>query len=118
RGARRVDSRVLLYADSITGSMSEAIKEVDRRRNHQLSYNKKHGITPKSVEKIIRARLVEKVDVLEDIKPLMEKEVLLPDEREKVIKKLRKEMIEAAKSLDFETAALLRDKIKYLRHVF
>jgi len=107
-----------LYADSITGSMSEAIKEVDRRRNHQLSYNKKHGITPKSVEKIIRARLVEKVDVLEDIKPLMEKEVLLPDEREKVIKKLRKEMIEAAKSLDFETAALLRDKIKYLRHVF
>jgi len=117
RAARRVDSRVILYADDSTGSMRGAIEEVERRRNNQLEYNMKHGITPKTVEKIIRERLVKKVDVLEDLKPLMEKDVLLPDDREKVIKKLRREMIESAKQLDFETAALLRDKIKFLRQV-
>ncbi len=115
RAARRIDSKVILYADDSTRSIRGAVEEVDRRRKNQLEFNKKHGITPKSIEKIIRARLVKKVDVLEDIKPMLEKEVLLPDERDKVIKRLRKEMIEAAKQLDFETAALLRDKIKYLR---
>ena len=115
RAARRVDSKVILYADDNTRSMKDAVEEVDRRRENQLAYNKKHGITPKSVEKIIRERLVKKKDVLEDLKPLMEKEVLLPDDREKLIKKLRKEMMESAKELDFETAALLRDKIRYLR---
>lgn len=115
RAARRIDSKVILYADDRTGSMTSAIEEVERRRKYQLEYNKKHGITPKSVEKIIRERLVKKVDVLEDIKPMLEKEVLLPDDREKVIKKLRKEMVAAAKQLDFETAALLRDKIRYLK---
>jgi excinuclease ABC subunit B len=115
RAARRVDSKVILYADDTTGSMTSAIEEVDRRRAYQLEYNKKHRITPKTVEKIIRERLVKKVDVLEDLKPLLEKEVLLPDDREKVIKKLRREMTEAAKQLDFETAALIRDKIRYLR---
>lgn len=114
RAARRVDSKVILYADDSTRSIRSAVEEVERRRKNQLEYNKKHGITPKSVEKIIRQRLVEKVDVLEDIKPMFEKEVLLPDEREKVIKKLKKEMVAAAKQLDFETAALLRDKIRYL----
>ncbi len=115
RAARRVDSKVILYADDSTRSIRAAIEEVDRRRKNQLEYNKEHGITPKTVEKIIRERLVKKKDVLEDLKPLMDKEVLLPDDREKLIKKLRKEMIEAAKQLDFETAALLRDKIRYLR---
>ncbi len=115
RAARRVDSKVILYADDNTRSMKAAIEEVDRRRENQLAYNKKHGITPKTVEKIIRERLVKKVDILEDLKPMLDKEVLLPDDREKVIKKLRKEMSEAAKQLDFETAALLRDKIRFLR---
>lgn len=116
RGARRVNSRIILYADNVTGSMREAISEVKRRREHQLAYNKEHGITPKSVEKAIRQKLVErKENILEDLKPLMDKEVLLPDEREKIIKQLRKEMVSAAKQLDFETAALLRDKIRYLR---
>ncbi len=115
RAARRVDSKVILYADDNTRSMKASIEEVDRRRENQLAYNKKHGITPKTVEKIIRERLVKKVDVLEDLKPMLEKDVLLPDEREKIIKKLRKEMSEAAKQLDFETAALLRDKIRFLK---
>lgn len=116
RGARRINSRVILYADNVTGSMEEAIAEVKRRRKHQLEYNKEHGITPKSIEKAIREKLVErKENILEDLKPLMDKEVLLPDEREKIIKQLKKEMIAAAKELDFETAALLRDKIRFLR---
>lgn len=117
RAARRVDSKVILYADDVTGSMREAIAEVDRRRTIQLAYNKERGITPKSVEKAIRAKLVERENILEDIKPLMEKEVLLPDEREKLVKTLRLEMKEAAKQLDFETAALLRDKIRYLQQI-
>ncbi|OGH16698.1 MAG: excinuclease ABC subunit B [Candidatus Levybacteria bacterium RIFCSPHIGHO2_02_FULL_40_18] len=115
RAARRVDSKVILYADDETGSMKSAIHEVERRRKRQLAYNKKHGITPRSIEKEIRAKLIRKEETIEDIKPLLEKEVLLPDERDKVIKRLRKEMIEAAKLLDFETAALLRDKIRYLK---
>ncbi len=116
RGARRVDSRVLLYADTVTRSMREAIDEVERRREYQLAYNEKHGITPKTIEKRIREKLIErKEEVSDDIKPLLDKEVLLPDDREKVVKRLRKEMQEAAKALDFETAALLRDKIRYLQ---
>lgn len=115
RAARRVDARVILYADSVTDSMLAAISEVERRRAKQRLYNKKHGITPQTIEKAIRSKLVDKVDVIEDLKPLLDKEVLLPDEKEKVIKKLRKEMQEAAKALDFETAALLRDKIRYVQ---
>lgn len=116
RAARRVDARVVLYAEKTTDSMKNAIEEVERRRTYQLEYNKEHGITPKTVEKSIKARLVEKKEeISDDIKPLLEKEVLLPDEKEKVIKRLRKDMKDAAKDLDFETAALLRDKIRYLQ---
>lgn len=115
RAARRVDSTVILYADDVTGSMRNAIEEVARRRKYQIQYNRKRGIIPKSVEKQIRAKLIEREETLEDIKPLLDKELLLPDEREKVIKKLRNEMKNAAKDLDFETAALLRDKIRFLQ---
>jgi excinuclease ABC subunit B len=115
RGARRVESHVVLYADNVTGSMKEAIAEVSRRRNYQLKYNKDHGITAKTIEKVIRAKLIERERILEDLKPLMEKDVLLPDEKEKLIKSLRREMQLAAKDLDFETAALLRDKVRFLR---
>lgn len=115
RGARRVDSHVILYADVHTKSIKEAIAEVERRREYQLAYNKEHGITPQTIEKEIRAKLIERERVLEDLKPLMEKDVLLPDEKEKLIKDLRREMKAAAKDLDFETAALLRDKIRYLQ---
>ena len=115
RGARRVDSHVILYADNVTGSMEEAISEVNRRRAHQLQYNKDHGITPKTIEKEIRAKLIEREKVLDDLKPLIEKDVLLPDEKNKLVKTLRREMQSAAKDLDFETAALIRDKIKYLQ---
>ena len=115
RGARRVDSHVILYADTHTKSIESAVAEVERRREYQLKYNKDHGITPQTIEKEIRAKLIERERILEDLKPLIEKDVLLPDEKEKLIKSLRREMQSAAKDLDFETAALIRDKIKYLQ---
>lgn len=115
RGARRVDSHVILYADNVTGSMEEAISEVNRRRTYQLKYNKDHGITAKTIEKEIRSKLIEPKDILEDLKPLIDKDILLPDEKNKLIKSLRREMQSAAKDLDFETAALIRDKIKFLQ---
>jgi len=114
RAARRVDSRVILYADVVTKSMQAAIEEVERRRKYQLAYNEEHGITPQSVEKEIRAKLIDRQEVSADLKPLLEKEFLLPDEKKKVIKQLKKDMQEAAKMLDFETAVLLRDKIRYI----
>lgn len=119
RAARNLDSQVLMYADTITGSMKAAIEEVERRRKVQKAYNKKHNITPKGVEKIIRSRLVEKEAKQEEINYLLtltKKEVILPDEKEKLIKKLTKEMREAAKELDFETATILRDQIKLLKN--
>jgi len=117
RAARNVDSEVIMYADTKTKSMEEAIKEVNRRREVQLQYNKKHNITPKSIEKTIRARLVEKgEDKNSDyFWKLENKEVLLPDEKVELIKRLRKDMLSAAKIFDFETAALLRDRIKSLQ---
>lgn len=115
RAARRVDSQVILYADNETDSIKNAVAEVNRRREIQLAYNKEHGITPQTVEKAIREKLVKKKEILDDIKPLMDREMLLPDQKKKVIGRLRKEMQNAAKSLDFETAALLRDKIRYIQ---
>lgn len=118
RAARNLDSEVIMYADNMTGSMKAAIDEVERRREIQLAYNKKHKITPKGIEKIIRTRLVEQEQRNEEISQLLtlsKKEVLLPDEREKLIKKLSKEMRDAAKELDFETATILRDQIKLLK---
>jgi excinuclease ABC subunit B len=118
RAARNVDAEVLMYADVITGSMQAAIDEVERRREVQLTYNKKYHITPRSIEKIIRERMVVKEQKEEEINYLLtlsKKDVLLPDEREKLIKKLSKEMREAAKELDFETATILRDQIRLLK---
>jgi excinuclease ABC subunit B len=120
RAARNVDSLVIMYADNRTGSMDEAIKEVGRRRDVQLTYNKKHGITPKTIEKSIRAKLIEQereVDQksAEFLLGLKHKEVLLPDEKEVLVKKLTVDMRNAAKELDFETAAIIRDQIKLLR---
>lgn len=117
RAARNLDSEVIMYADSITGSMKAAIDEVTRRREKQLSYNKLHKITPKGIEKIIRTKLVEQEQKQEEINFLLtlsKKEVILSDEKKKLVKKLTKEMREAAKELDFETATILRDQIKLL----
>lgn len=118
RAARHSDSTVIMYADDLTRSMKGAIKEVRRRRNIQLKYNKKHKITPRGIQKAIRAKLVKKEKEEKNLALLLElvkKEVLLADEKEELTKKLRKEMLTTAKNLDFETAALIRDQIKLLR---
>jgi excinuclease ABC subunit B len=120
RAARHVDSQVIMYADRMTDSMKFAIDEVERRREKQIAYNTEHNITPKGIEKSIRARLVEEKEQkgeqrsLDFLVELGTKEVLLPDERKDVISKLRKEMKAAAEHLDFESAMQIRDKIKEL----
>lgn len=124
RAARNIDSEVIMYADVTTKSMAAAIKEVERRREKQLAYNKEHGITPQQIEKAIRAKLYEDDEENPQgtyVRPtdlLMEfeqKEVILPDEKEALIRKLRKQMTQAAKDLDFEAAATLRDRIKVIQ---
>lgn len=121
RAARNVDSEVIMYADTITKSMRSAIDEVERRREIQLSFNKKHGITPKSIKKSIRAKLVEKekeeekIGTIESLIQFGKKDVLLPDERKDLVKRMRKAMKEAAQHLDFETAIRLREQIKKIQ---
>jgi len=108
---------VILYADIITGSMKAAISETERRRTTQLAYNKKHGITPKSIAKEIK-------DIMEGVENEREKiartEVALAGqlsykERMKLAKHKEREMNAAVRELDFETAAILRDEIKLLQ---
>jgi len=117
RAARNVDAKVIMYADRMTDSMKAAIEEGERRRKIQIEYNKKHGITPQSIQKAIRSKLVDQIPVEEKpefaaIMQFSKKEVLLPDERDKALKLLRKEMKTAAERLDFETAIAIRDQIK------
>jgi len=123
RAARHIDAQVVMYADNITRSMKNAISEVERRRNIQLKYNKKYKKKPIGIQKGIRAKLIDE-DITEDKKykssldfyaDLAKKDVLLPDERESLIKKLRKEMKKAAQELNFEKAAAFRDQIKTLK---
>ena len=117
RAARNVDGRVILYADSITGSMERAIGETNRRRDIQLAYNKKHNITPTTIKKEIK-------DITESIrrdhnKTLKEElsidEKLFKKNPNKLLKLKEKQMMEAVKVLDFETAAILRDEIQILK---
>ncbi len=124
RAARNIDSQVILYADVTTKSMEAAIKEVERRREVQMKFNADHNITPTAIEKAIRARLYEEDEdekqstrnrPIDLVLEMANKDVLLPDEREAVIKRLRVEMTQAAKNLDFETAAVLRDRIRSIK---
>ncbi|HWY79813.1 MAG TPA: excinuclease ABC subunit UvrB [Candidatus Sulfotelmatobacter sp.] len=120
RAARNVDAKVIMYADRITKSMQAAIEEGERRRKVQMEFNKKHKITPTTIQKAIRSKLVEQQKEeekpqLASIMQFSKKDVLLPDEREKALKLLRKEMKTAAERLDFETAIAIRDQIKLVR---
>jgi excinuclease ABC subunit B len=123
RAARHIQGEVIMYADNITGSMTRAINEVERRRNIQLEYNKEHGITPEGITKPIREKLIDEEieEQLEGKKKDEFKDVdfkqMPPLEIKKYIKTLEKEMKYEAEVLNFEKAATLRDKIRELRKV-
>ena len=116
RAARNVRGKVLLYADTVTESIRHAVDETNRRRVIQIAYNQKHGITPKTIER-------EVTDILQSLR--VQQEVERPSEQElerlshaeivDVIKRLEKEMFQAAQRLEFELAAALRDEIRELK---
>ncbi len=143
RAARHVEGKVIMYADKVTGSMQRAIDEVNRRRKIQLEYNKKHKITPKSINKPIRSQLIERSKKVKDygseqldIEGLLQKTTNYKSQTpnksqitsrkhikqteydattDKLISELNKQMKKAAKELDFETAARIRDRINMLK---
>jgi excinuclease ABC subunit B len=116
RAARNIEGKVIMYADTVTESMRKAISETNRRRKIQMEYNEANGIVPKTIQKAIRDSIeatkivIEEVDyVCKDVNALAKEEIL------KLIEKLSQEMREAAKSLQFEKAAELRDRISVLK---
>jgi excinuclease ABC subunit B len=113
RAARNIAGEVVLYAEETSTAMKQAMQEVKRRRKKQLEYNKKHNITPKSIKKAIRPRIIKE-------EKEKEKEVdfnqLTPEARKDLQKKLERKMRQAARDLDFEQAAKLRDRIKALKN--
>ena len=120
RAARHVNGEVIMYADSVTGSMREAIAETERRRVVQQAYNEEHGITPESVKRGMKDLLDSvperdyyTVDVPEETLPTWES----PEALQRHIGELEASMKEAARRLDFERAAELRDRIKALKKV-
>ncbi len=114
RAARNVQGRVVLYADSVTDSMARAIEETRRRRALQLAHNEQHGITPQSVKKEI-TDIVQALRLKAAEAPAAPAKALSTKELANVIHGLEKEMMAAAKNLEFERAAQLRDEIKELR---
>ena len=115
RAARNAEGKVIMYADTITGSMRRAIDETERRRTLQMQYNKEHGITPKTIQKDIRAVIEATLVAEETVDYVAVKPALSAKERETRIRQLEKEMKAAAKQLEFEKAALLRDEIRKLQ---
>ncbi len=123
RAARNVNGRVIMYADRESDSMREAIAETNRRRALQLAYNTEHGITPTSITKAVQDLLVRKADEKRsaeklDVEVVKQRfNVLVPKERRALIRTLEKEMLELAKDLEYERAAVLRDEINSLREL-
>lgn len=112
RAARNAQGKVIMYADTETESMRKAIGETNRRRKIQDAYNKAHGITPKTIVKEIRAPI--EITSKKEAERMEKAKNLSAAEKKKLIDKLTADMKRAAKDLDFETAALLRDKIRRL----
>ncbi len=121
RSARNADGRVIMYADKMTDSMKVAIEETRRRRELQVAFNKKHNITPKTIKKSIENNLLSLVQSYRSIEDIVADQMceLNIDKKDlpKLLTKLEKDMHKAAKILDFERAAELRDQIKKLREM-
>jgi excinuclease ABC subunit B len=124
RTARNVNGLVILYADTTTGSMQRMLDETSRRRSRQLQYNEEHGITPttvlKSIHEVLAATAVADVKAARDARRDRQKSphvaesvirYLTPEQRSDLIDELRQEMAKAARDLEFERAANLRDEI-------
>ena len=115
RSARNVNAKVILYGDTVTQSMDNAIKETARRRKIQEAYNKEHGITPESIRKAIRAGIESEAEAHAQANAAVghgDDEVYITEE---YIKELEEEMYRAADDMEFERAAALRDRIEQLR---
>lgn len=115
RAARNINGKVLLFAQKITKSMQEAINTTNERRALQGAYNKKYKIIPTSVKRNIEESLKQDFDQGEIYRKGKELEKMPAKERAKIIKELRKQMLEAAKNLEFEKAAMIRDEINKLK---
>jgi len=123
RAARNAAGKVIMYADRMSEAMEKAIAETNRRREIQIAYNKKHGITPATVKKAIAeilTRHVEEADnaaasTVEVLKKSFN--ILIPAQRKQLIKALESEMLEHAKNLEFEQAAMIRDEIAKIKDV-
>ena len=116
RAARNAEGRVIMYADTITDSMHTAIEETKRRRILQQAYNEEHGITPQTIKKAVRDLIsISKEIAKEEAGFAKDPESMSRKELEKLIAKVEKQMRKAAAELDFENAAVLRDKMAELR---
>jgi excinuclease ABC subunit B len=116
RAARHVHGKVMMYADKITDSMQRAIDETNRRRKIQVAYNEEHGIVPASIIKAVRDLISEQSHTLAEERAAYTVGGKMPkDELARLIRELEKEMKQAAKDLEFEKAAMLRDQIFELR---
>ena len=121
RAARNANGRVIMYADQITASMQYAIEETERRRSIQMAYNQEHGIVPKTIKKEIR----DLIRITHDVENEDKQESLLKQfrklsrlQREEQLERLEMEMRQAAKDLNFEAAADLRDMIMELKGAY
>ncbi|MCK4540786.1 MAG: excinuclease ABC subunit B [Spirochaetales bacterium] len=123
RAARNVNGKVIMYADKMSDAMALAIKETDRRRKMQTAYNEEHDITPKTIRKAIHDLLERKKEEKRQVEGMSieilkaSHNILIPKERKKLISLFEKEMLELAKNLEFEKAAVVRDEIEKLKEM-
>ena len=115
RSARHVNAEVILYADFVTNSMQVAIDETRRRRERQLAYNAEHNITPESIQKAIRRGIEEDVEARQIVQQTSGSDSEEEFVSQELIQELESEMLSAAESLDFERAAVLRDRIEAIQ---
>ena len=119
RAARNVDGHVIMYADTITDSMKQAIEETERRRAVQMKYNEEHGITPQTIKKSVRDLIsISKKLAAEELRMEKDPESMSKEELEKLIRDVSKQMRKAAAELNFEAAAELRDKMIELKQMY